>query len=91
MADIPREERLLNLLSALVSARAPLPFSEIRGRVSGYDDDASEDALEKRFDRDKADLRRLGVPLEFVIEDEFGRSGYRVEREPWKGRMRKIT
>jgi predicted DNA-binding transcriptional regulator YafY len=77
---IPREERILNLLSALLAASSPLPFSAIRGRVAGYDDAASGDAIEKRFDRDKADLRGLGVPLEYVAEDEFGRSGYRVEK-----------
>ncbi len=81
MAAIRREERILNLLSALLAARAPMPFSEIAGRIAGYDDEASRDALEKRFDRDKAALRGLGVPLEFVEQDEFGRSGYRVARE----------
>lgn len=81
MSAIPREERILNLLAALLASRLPVPFAEIRGKVAGYDDDASEEAIEKRFDRDKADLRKLGVPLEYVAEDEFGRSGYRVPRE----------
>lgn len=81
MPPIRKEERILNLLAALLAARTPLPFSEIRGRVGGYDDPASEDALEKRFDRDKQTLRRLGLPIEYVPEDGFGRSGYRVARE----------
>ena len=81
MSAIPREERILNLLSALLAAREPLPFSRIRGEVSGYDDDASPDALEKRFDRDKADLRGLGVTLEYVAAGAFGEAGYRVAKE----------
>jgi proteasome accessory factor B len=81
MPPIRKEERILNLLSALLAARAPLPFSGIRGKVVGYDDDASREALEKRFDRDKATLRKLGVPVEYVLEDEFGQTGYRVARE----------
>jgi len=81
MKGIPREERLLNLLAALLAARTPLPFADIRGRVSGYDDEASEEALEKRFDRDKKDLRKLGVPIEYVAEDAYGRSGYRIPRD----------
>ena len=81
MAVIAREERLLNLLSALLTARTPLAFEEIRERVAGFDDDATEEALEKRFDRDKADLRALGVPLEYVQEDAWGRAGYRIARE----------
>jgi predicted DNA-binding transcriptional regulator YafY len=81
MPAIPREERILNLLSALLAANAPVPFQDIRGRVAGYDDQASPDAIDKRFDRDKADLRKLGVPLDFVTDDEHGRSGYRVQKE----------
>jgi proteasome accessory factor B len=81
LVGIPREERILNLLAALLAASAPLPFSDIRGHVSGYDDNASSEAIEKRFDRDKSDLRKLGVPLEYVPEDEHGRSGYRVKKE----------
>ncbi|MEN8149771.1 MAG: WYL domain-containing protein, partial [Planctomycetota bacterium] len=81
MSGLPREERLLNLLAALLAARTPLPFREIRGRVSGYDDDASEEALEKRFDRDKKDLRKLGVPIEYVADDSYGRSGYLIPRD----------
>ncbi len=81
MVTIKREERILNLLSALLAASTPLPFAEIRGRVSGYDDHASREAIEKRFDRDKSDLRKLGVPIEYIAEDEYGGSGYRVQKE----------
>lgn len=72
-------ERQLNLVSYLLSARAPVPFSDIRGRVVGYDDDASPDAVEKRFDRDKADLRSIGVNIEYVASDVFGRAGYVID------------
>jgi predicted DNA-binding transcriptional regulator YafY len=72
-------ERQLNLVSYLLSARAPVPFSDIRGRVVGYDDDASPDAVEKRFDRDKADLRAIGVKIEYVASDLFGRAGYVID------------
>jgi len=81
MPEIPREERILNLLSALLAARAPLSWAELREEVAGYDDDATPDALEKRFDRDKADLRKLGVPLEWVAEDAYGRTGYRIAKD----------
>jgi len=81
VVGIPREERILNLLSVLLAENAPLPFGEIKGHVAGYDDYASPEAIEKRFDRDKSDLRKLGVPLEYVADDEHGRSGYRVLKE----------
>ncbi len=72
-------ERQLNLVSYLLSARAPVPFSAIRGKVVGYDDGASVDAVEKRFDRDKADLRGIGVNIEYVASDVFGRAGYVID------------
>lgn len=72
-------ERQLNLVSFLLSARAPVPFSDIRGKVVGYDDEATPDAVEKRFDRDKADLRAIGVNIEYVAGDDFGRAGYVID------------
>ena len=72
-------ERQLNLVSYLLSSRAPVPFADIRGCVVGYDDDASPDAVEKRFDRDKADLRSIGVNIEYVQSDLFGRAGYVID------------
>jgi len=72
-------ERQLNLVSYLLSARAPVPFSEVRGKVIGYDDDATPDAVEKRFDRDKADLRSIGVNIEYIANDVFGRAGYVID------------
>ena len=72
-------ERQLNLVSYLLSARLPTPFSEIRKKVMGYDDGATVDAIEKRFDRDKADLRQIGVDIEYVTGDAFGRSGYVID------------
>ena len=77
---ISKPERLLNLVAFLLSSRQPVPFSRIRGRVAGYDDPASPEALEKRFDRDKAELRALGVPIVYETSDEHGDEGYRIPR-----------
>jgi proteasome accessory factor B len=78
---IPKRERLMNLVSALLASDGPVAFREIAGRVIGYDDPAGSEALEKRFDRDKADLRRLGIPIEYVPPDEFGKAGYVVDQD----------
>src|SRR5204863_5376054 len=67
---IAKTERLLNLVAFLLSSRTAVPFSKIKGRVSGYDDDATPEALEKRFDRDKAELRALGVPIVYEPLDD---------------------
>jgi proteasome accessory factor B len=78
---VDKTERLLNLVSCLLAARTPVPFSEIRGSVVGYDDGADGEALEKRFDRDKAELRALGVPIEYVAMDKHGNSGYGIRKD----------
>jgi predicted DNA-binding transcriptional regulator YafY len=76
---VAKLERQLNLVSYLLSARSPVPFSDIRGKVVGYDDEATPDAVEKRFDRDKADLRSIGVDIDYVANDAFGRAGYVID------------
>jgi proteasome accessory factor B len=80
---IPKPERLLNLVAFLLSSRTAVPFSRIKGRVAGYDDPASPEALEKRFDRDKAELRALGVPIVYESVDEHGHEGYRIPRDQY--------
>jgi len=80
---ISKPERLLNLVAFLLSSRRAVPFSRIRGRVAGYDDPATPEALEKRFDRDKAELRSLGVPIVYETSDEHGEEGYRIPREEY--------
>jgi len=73
-------ERLLYLLIALVHARGRLTKAQIRASVTGYNDDASDEAFERRFERDKDLLRQLGVPIitdiDPVHEDEVG---YRLD------------
>jgi proteasome accessory factor B len=78
---VAKLERQLNLVSYLLSARSPVPFSDMRAQVVGYDDDASPDAIEKRFDRDKADLRAIGVVIEYRAEDPTGQPGYVIDKQ----------
>jgi predicted DNA-binding transcriptional regulator YafY len=75
-----RLERLVNLVIALREARAPLPASEIRTRVAGYGQPDAQ-AFRRMFERDKADLRTLGVPVETAPLDRLGddRVGYRID------------
>ncbi len=61
-----RTERLLNLIVALLETRRPLSAEEIRDTVAGYGDEPSQDAFRRAFERDKEDLREMGVPIEAV-------------------------
>jgi proteasome accessory factor B len=80
-----KTERLLNLVICLLATRRFLSVSEIRQAVPGYDQ-GGEEAFRRMFERDKEELRELGVPLETgtnsaVHEDE---PGYRIARRDFE-------
>ncbi|WP_432485123.1 helix-turn-helix transcriptional regulator [Kineococcus esterisolvens] len=80
-----RTERLLNLVIALSATRRWLTKEQIRAAVPQYADCATTVAFERMFERDKEDLRELGVPLETGGEDPlFGdEAGYRIDRDAY--------
>ncbi|MGW9111895.1 helix-turn-helix transcriptional regulator [Microbacterium sp. NPDC055683] len=65
---IPAEERLMNLVVALVATEIGLTKQQILESVSGYRQRAGarSDALDKMFERDKEELRSIGMPLETI-------------------------
>ncbi|TDN93018.1 WYL domain-containing protein [Microbacterium sp. BK668] len=82
----PPEERLVNLVVALMATEQGLTKDTILSSVSGYREQseagASKDALEKMFERDKESLRGLGVPIETIGDradpDDLREARYRV-------------
>ncbi len=79
MEKIPKYERLLNLISVLMKSPLPVPWAEIRGRVEGYDDDADDASLKRRFERDKEELRTKGIPVEFEKTAAAPNGGYVID------------
>ena len=69
-ARIPVEERLFSLVLALLATEAGLTKNEILSTVQGYRQRyasrGDNSSLERQFERDKDDIRELGVPLETV-------------------------
>jgi len=77
-------ERLVNLLLMLLSARRPVTIEQIRSVVPGYDA-ADHDTFRRQFERDKEELRDLGVPLETQPVDAWGDElGYRIPRSSYE-------
>lgn len=76
----------MNLVVALMATEQGLTKDAILHSVAGYreqsESGASKDALEKMFERDKENLRRLGVPIEtigdFADPDDLREARYRV-------------
>jgi proteasome accessory factor B len=78
-----RTERLLSIVVLLLSSRRYLTAEQIRAAVSGYPDE--QEAFKRMFERDKEELRDLGIPLETgratrVDED----LGYRISRQDYE-------
>jgi proteasome accessory factor B len=73
-----KSERLVNLTIALLATKRYLTKSEIFRTVEGYE--GAPEAMERMFERDKDDLRSLGIAIELgtfdpLFEDE---AGYRI-------------
>lgn len=81
---ISKVERLMNLVIALLSTRNFITAERIRETVSGYSESPSDEAFSRMFERDKNELRDLGIPLETGRVSHFDPTeGYRINREAY--------
>ena len=84
MAD--RVERLTNLLALLLETRVPLSLVQISGELAGQYP-AADHARRAAFERDKAALREIGVPIETEIVAGgayAGQTRYRIDRRAYE-------
>lgn len=72
-----KSERLLNLLIMLLMQRRPISKDRVRALLYPG---SSDEAFERMFERDKDDLRSLGVPIEVAQLDAYfeDEPGYRI-------------
>ena len=80
-----KTERLLNLVLVLLYTRRPLSKAQIRRLVPQYADAASAEAFDRMFERDKDELREIGIPLvteelDVLWDDE---AGYRIHERDY--------
>lgn len=77
---VPAAERLLDLVIALTHTHRRMTKAQIRTSVNGYADAASDEAFDRMFERDKDQLRALGIPVvtltDSAHEDDVG---YRID------------
>ncbi len=82
---ISKVERLMNLVIALLSTRQFLTAERIRDSVAGYEDSVSDEAFSRMFERDKNELRDLGIPLEIGPVSRYSSvEGYRINRDAYE-------
>jgi proteasome accessory factor B len=81
---ISKVERLVNLVIALLSTRGYITAEKIRSSVAGYSDSPSTEAFSRMFERDKNELRDLGIPLEVGrVSVMDPTEGYRINRDAY--------
>src|SRR5688500_11458847 len=76
-----RSKRLLDLVVMLLGADGPVPFRELREQFRASRTKLKDAGL-RAFERDKADLLELGVPLRYVTpeeDDSIDEAGYVVD------------
>ena len=89
--DISKVQRWLDLIAYLVGRHFPVPVEELMERLPAYSfdwRDGSEKvraSVRRKFERDKDELRELGIPLETVTYSiNFGREelqGYTIDKK----------
>jgi proteasome accessory factor B len=79
-----RTERLINLVICLLHTRSFISAERLRETIPGYSEAASDEAFKRMFERDKEDLRDLGIPLETGTMSSFDDEvGYRIARNDY--------
>ena len=75
-----KAERLLDLAALLLRASEPASWREIQEQFP-EDYGGSGEAAIRKFERDKAELLELGIPVRWVGGDEDLSAGYLVDKE----------
>src|SRR3954466_16013655 len=78
-----RTERLLDLVALLLDSREPISWAEVREAFPQDYGTGSDEASERKFERDKAELLELGIPITYVQGDDDRKDGYIVDREAY--------
>ena len=76
-----KAERLLDLAAFLLRAAEPVSWREIQEQFPEDYGGASGEAAIRKFERDKAELLELGIPVRYLSGDEDRAAGYLVDRE----------
>jgi proteasome accessory factor B len=85
MPAVDRVERLTNLLALLLETSRPMTLVEIDGALDGQYP-AKESTRRAAFERDKAVLREIGVPIETTVltGHQAGVSAYWIDRDRYE-------
>lgn len=75
-----KDQRLLDLAALLLKAAEPVSWREIQEQFP-EDYAGTGEAAIRKFERDKADLLELGIPVRYVAGDEDLPAGYVIDKD----------
>lgn len=78
-----RTERLLDLVALLLDSQEPVSWAELKEAFPEDYAQGSEEATERKFERDKAELLELGIPLSYVQGEDDRKDGYVLARDAY--------
>ncbi len=77
-----KAERLINLIACLLDSKRPLTLNELNSTVY-YNQKVDEDTLRRMFERDKDELREMGIPIEMIKDENSGEYAYTIEPDKY--------
>jgi len=78
---VNRTERLLDLITYLLNAHEPVSWQEIKNHFPDDYARGVEESNQRKFERDKAELISLGIPIDYHSGTGIKKEGYTIEKE----------
>ena len=76
-----RTERLLDLITYLLNAHEPVSWQEIKNHFPEDYAKGVEESNQRKFERDKAELISLGIPIDYHSGTGIKKEGYTIEKD----------
>lgn len=76
-----RTERLLDLITYLLNAKDVVSWKKIKNHFSEDYGNGIEESNQRKFERDKAELISLGIPIDYQSSPDGSKEGYLIRRD----------
>jgi len=78
---VNRTERLLDLITYLLNSKEPVSWRKIKNHFPDDYGKGVEESNQRKFERDKAELISLGIPIDYQGGSESQKEGYLIKKE----------
>jgi proteasome accessory factor B len=78
---VNRTERLLDLITYLLNSKEPVSWRKIKNHFPDDYAQGVEESNQRKFERDKAELISLGIPIDYQSASEGQKEGYLIQKE----------